>query len=182
MTGARRILIAGMGNVLCGDDGFGVAVANALIGRASPPGVHVIEVGIGGIHLVQALMDGYDALIVVDAVERGAPAGTLFVLEPDVPECAPVQLEGDVQAFADMHLAVPARAMVLARALGVLPRRVLIVGCQGANLELGLGMSAPVCAALERALERIGAIVAELARGCTSTAPADTRLHAPERA
>ena len=87
-----RVLIAGVGNVLRGDDGFGMVVLQALeqeIGGAA--GVHFFESGIAGIGLVQQLLDGYEALIVLDAVDRGAEPGMVFVLEPDVKSLAAVR-------------------------------------------------------------------------------------------
>jgi hydrogenase maturation protease len=160
-----RILVAGMGNLLCADDGFGVAVAQALAGRRLPPEVAVIEVGIGGIHLVQELMSGYDALVIADAVDRGAPPGTLFVLEPDVADIgrlAPAERDG---LLADMHYVVPSHALMLAKALGVLPAAVRIVGCQGETVDaLRLDLSPRVRAGVERAVHRIEAIIAELLR------------------
>ena len=82
-----RILIAGMGNVLRYDDGFGVELARRLAQTwaAPTPAARVVEVGIGGVHLVQELMAGYDALVVLDAVERGSPPGTLHVFAAEVP-------------------------------------------------------------------------------------------------
>ena len=154
-----RVLVAGMGNALSGDDGFGVAVAHALAGRNLPPEVCVIEVGIGGIHLVQELMSGYDALIVADAVERGAQPGTLFVLEPHVPGIDP---ENSQEMLADIHYTVPSRALMLAKALGVLPGSVLLVGCQGENVDtLDLELSPVVERSVARAVARIEAIIAQ---------------------
>src|ERR671934_169318 len=86
MTDAARprILIAGIGNVLRGDDGFGPAVVQALLARgALPRGVHAVELGIGGIGLVHELMDGYDAVVIVDAVDRGGAPGAIHVLATD---------------------------------------------------------------------------------------------------
>ena len=62
-----QILVAGVGNLLRGDDGFGVEVARALEGRSLPPEVRVVETGIGGIHLVQEMLTPADALLVIDA-------------------------------------------------------------------------------------------------------------------
>jgi hydrogenase maturation protease len=152
-----RVLIAGMGNVLCADDGFGVAVANALMPHALASEVDVIEVGIGGMHVVQALMDGYDALIIVDAIDRGAQPGTLFVLEPHL-----ALSEDTTVSIADLHLAVPARVLAVARGLGVLPPRVLLVGAQTATVELGLHMSEPVQRAVAGAVRQIVQIVQAL--------------------
>ncbi len=86
----RRVLVTRVGNVLRGDDGFGPAVAAQLQGRL-PAGADVVETGIGPLGLVHQLMEGYAALVVVDAVEQGSPPGTLFVLEPQVPDIARAQ-------------------------------------------------------------------------------------------
>jgi hydrogenase maturation protease len=119
-----RILVAGVGNVLRADDGFGPAVAARLTDL--PAGVEVIETGIGGIALLQEILDGCDGLIVIDAVDRGAEPGTVFVIEPEVekPEHVP-----------DVHLANPNRVLMMAKAMGALPDRVLIIGCQPAQVE-----------------------------------------------
>ncbi|HEV2109123.1 MAG TPA: hydrogenase maturation protease, partial [Thermomicrobiales bacterium] len=136
-----RVLVAGMGNVLGGDDGFGVEVARNLAEPGvMPPGITLIEVGIGGIHLVQELMAGYDALIVIDATERGGAPGTVYVLEAEVPDLACWSADKRGDFLADMHYTTPAKALVLARALGVLPPAVFMVGCQPAAADdIGIG-------------------------------------------
>jgi hydrogenase maturation protease len=116
-----RVLIACVGNILRGDDGFGVVVAEHLGQHVLPSGVDLIETGIGGMSIVQQLMDGYDALIVVDAVDRGARPGTLFVLEPQIADPGGLSTDEWRQQFSNLHLAEPSR---------VLPRTVTIVGCQ----------------------------------------------------
>ena len=84
-----RILVAGVGNVLKGDDGFGVHAAKALATDPRlPDSTTVLETGIGGMHLVQELMQGYDAVILLDAVDRGGQPGQLFLLEAELPELA----------------------------------------------------------------------------------------------
>jgi hydrogenase maturation protease len=125
-----RVLIACVGNILRGDDGFGVVVAEHLGQHVLPSGVDLIETGIGGMSIVQQLMDGYDALIVVDAVDRGARPGTLFVLEPQIADPGGLSTDEWRQQFSNLHLAEPSRVLLLARAAGVLPRTVTIVGCQ----------------------------------------------------
>lgn len=157
-----RILVAGVGNVLTGDDAFGVRVVERLLENGGPPdGAKVIEVGIGGIHLVQELMDGYDGLVIVDAVDRGERVGTTWTLEPKVPEIAELTEGVRTAMLAETHYAVPAKALTLAKALGVLPRRVRIVGCQPAGLELGIALSDSVAAAIDDAVDRVRAIAAE---------------------
>jgi hydrogenase maturation protease len=141
----KRLLVAGVGNVLRGDDGFGPAVTE-LLGHL-PDGVDVIETGIGGIALLQEIMAGCDGLVLIDAVDRGAPPGTVFVLVPDVRDAVHVP---------DIHLANPDRVLSMAKTIGVLPDRVVIVGCQPLEVdELGEGLSAPVQRALATAVRRI---------------------------
>src|SRR5262249_19573531 len=130
-------------------------------------GGKVVEVGIGGSHVVQELRDGYDLLVITDAVDRGGAPGRLYVLELEVPS-TPSALEAWERDLTDMHEAVPSKALVMARALGVLPARVLLVGCQPARTEeVLLGLSPVVQAAVDEAVTRIAALldpVAELKR------------------
>lgn len=159
-----RVLVAGVGNVLRGDDGFGVEVARRLAAGALPDGVHVVETGIGGIALVQELCEGWDALVLADTVDRGRPAGTVLVIEPEVVDVDALSWTERHDGLADTHLATPERALMLARALGVLPARVLLVGCQPENPDaVGPGLSAPVAAAVDVATTQILEEVAALA-------------------
>lgn len=153
----ERVLVAGVGNVLRGDDGFGVAVAQRLARRSDlPRGVKVAEVGIGGIGLVHELLDGYDALLIVDAVDRDGPPGTLYLLEPQVPDLADWSPEQRADFLADMHMTTPRRVLILARALGVLPPVVLLLGCQPVTCDdLTLQLSPPVAAAVPMAVPRL---------------------------
>jgi hydrogenase maturation protease len=146
-----------MGNVLLRDDGFGVEVVRQLSRRPQlPPDVRVLDVGIGGIHLVQELFDGYEALIVVDAAEGDVPAGTLRLLEVTVPDLD-AWPEKDRQDFlADMHYATPSKALILSKALGVLPPRAYLLCCQPADVsDLGMGLSEPVSQAATAAVGQI---------------------------
>ena len=168
-----RVLVAGMGNVLRRDDGFGVEVARRLVdGGTLPADVKVVEVGIGGIHLVQELMDGYDALVVIDAVERGSAPGTVHLLEAEVADLTlwPEEARGDF--LADMHYTTPAKALILAKALGVLPPRVFILGCQpGEAGALGIGLTEPVERAATEALREIEGLVRRLGRPASPAVP-----------
>ncbi|HSH79100.1 MAG TPA: hydrogenase maturation protease [Herpetosiphonaceae bacterium] len=160
------ILIAGMGNVLRRDDGFGVEVARRLardharIAAESHTRVKIIEVGIGGIHLVQELMDGYDVLVIADAMERGSPPGTVHVLEAEVEDLGSWTEDERGDFLADMHYTTPSKALILAKALGVLPPSVFIVGCQPAEIgDLGIGLSDPVARAVPMAVCEIDKLV-----------------------
>jgi hydrogenase maturation protease len=162
-----RVLIAGVGNLLRGDDGFGVEVARRLSSMPLPAGVTVVETGIAGIALVQELQLGWDALVVVDAVDRGRVPGTVLVIEPEVIDVEALSTEARHDLLADMHLANPERVFMLARALGVLPPTVLLVGCQLTDPDaVGQGLTAEVTAAVDVAvaevLHQVHALIAPL--------------------
>ena len=160
---SARVLVVGVGNVLHGDDGFGVRVVEQLRDRPMTPGVTVTETGIGGIHLVHELMAGYDALVVVDAVDRGRDPGTVMVIDAEVIDVGGLPVEERHDLLADMHLATPERALTVAKAAGVLPERTIIVGCQPAEIEtLGVGLSAQVSRAIDHAVAEIERCVLEL--------------------
>ncbi len=157
------MLIACVGNMLRHDDGFGVAVARELEGRSLPEGVDLIETGIGGMTVVQQLMDGYDALVVVDAVDRGAAPGTLWVLKPDVPEPSAIDSAEWRTLFQNLHLAEPHRIFLLARSLGALPQIVRIVGCQPKDTDaMDERLSPAVARAVPAAADRVVALAARL--------------------
>lgn len=158
-----RVLVAGMGNELRGDDGFGVAVTHLLEGRDLGAEVTVREFGIGGIHLVQELLTKYDALLIVDAVRRDSVPGTLHLLEPTVVDIADLPDEIRRDFLADLHWADPGRVLILAKALGVLPPRVLILGCQPQDVEdLTLVLTPAVEKSLPRAMLAIDEALARL--------------------
>ncbi len=152
---SERVLIAGIGNELMGDDGFGIAAAQRCFASNLGPDVTVVEAGIAGIGLVQDLMDGYDTVIVLDTVDRGATPGSLHALEIVVPELDAIDADERRQLLTDMHYTVPSRVMILARALGVLPRHAYLVGCQPLAMELGVGLSPAVQAAVDAAIEHV---------------------------
>ena len=150
-----KVLVAGFGNILRGDDGFGVMVSRSLIARGDgPPDVKVIEVGISGITLVQELLDDYDGLIILDTVDRRGEPGTLYFFEPEVEDLESIQRRELYDCMADIHQIDPSKALLLARALGVLPRKILIIGCQPLCCDdLGDELSEPVQRAVEKVLE-----------------------------
>ncbi len=151
-----KVLVAGVGNTLRSDDGFGVAVARRLEVMSLPEGVRVVETGISGMTLVQELMDGYDALIVMDTVDRGRPPGTIMLIEPDIPDAKKMSHDQQHQLIADTHLATPSRVMMMAKAMGALPDRVLLIGCQPVDAEaLGMDLSPEVAAAVEVAVAEV---------------------------
>ena len=155
------MLVAGVGNVLRGDDGFGVAVAERLADEKLPDQVRVMEVGIGGIHLVQELLaEPVDMLIIVDAVEMDRPPGTILLIRPFVEEVKSLPLAEKHDRLADMHYATPDRVLMLVNALGELPEKVWIVGCEPLDAHsLGEGLSEPVEHGISLAIGEIRSIV-----------------------
>lgn len=153
-----RVLVAGIGNVFLGDDGFGVAVADRLARRELPAGVHVEDFGIRGMDLSYALAD-YDIAVFVDATPRGQAPGTLYVIEADP------QAEG---AVPEAHGMDPVKVLALAQELGRMPSRVIVVGCEPATVMTGeeedivVELSEPVRAAVEEAVRVVDDLLAEL--------------------
>lgn len=146
MQGMHGVLVAGVGNVFVGDDGFGPEVARALLRSPSPQGVRVVDYGIGGIHLAYDLLHGYDLLVLVDTVSRGEPPGTVFVMELD-PDTA-----GD---GLDAHSMDPARMFASLRILGGTPPPTILVGCEPGDVIAGIGLSPAVAGAVEVAVSAV---------------------------
>ena len=159
-----RVLVVGVGNLLRRDDGFGIVVAQQLETCDDlPDGVRVTETGIAGVGLVQDLMDGYDALVIVDAVSRGGAPGTLYLLEPGVPDIRAWTDEERRAFLADLHQVEPSKALGLAAALGVLPPIVRILGCEPADCDdAEIGLTPAVAHAADRAVERLRQLLLEL--------------------
>jgi hydrogenase maturation protease len=156
----RRVLVAGIGNVFLGDDGFGVALASRLTRRKLPAGVDVVDFGIRGMDLAYAMGDGYDAVVLLDAMPRAEPPGTLFVVEAEldeVPEGSP-----------DAHGMDPVQVIALARTLGGPLPRTLVVGCEpqivmtGEEEDVVFDLSEPVRAALGEAERLVVSVVDDL--------------------
>jgi hydrogenase maturation protease len=147
-----KVLIAGIGNIFFGDDGFGVEVVSRLRARPLPDDVLVVDFGIRSYDLAYALMEDWDRVILVDAVARGGRPGTLYTIEPEIPE------DGDA-ALVDAHTMNPVAVFRLVRMLGGRMGRILVIGCEPGEIEAGgegkIGLSAPVGAAVDRALEAI---------------------------
>jgi hydrogenase maturation protease len=157
-----RILVAGIGNVFLGDDGFGVELASRLAERPLPDGAEVVDFGIRGMDLAYALLEGYDAAVLLDATPRGEPPGTLYVIEPDV-EAADVAPEA--------HGMDPVKVLALARTLGGAPPRTLVVGCEpltrmnADDEEIVAALSEPVRGALGEATSIVESLLQDLTKG-----------------
>ncbi len=158
---AARVLVAGIGNVFLGDDGFGVALADRLARRALPPGVVAVDFGIRGMDLAYAMQDGYDAVVLLDATPRGEPPGTLYVIE------AEHDADGQQLEF-EAHGMDPVKALGLVRALGARPPRTFVVGCEPRTRvsmddeELVAELSEPVRHALPEAERLVRSLLADL--------------------
>lgn len=159
----KDVLIAGVGQVLRGDDGFGVEVVRRLAELDLGETVRVIETGTGGINLVTALYDPTDVLIVLDAVDHGRAPGTIMVIDPEVADVDDMPQMARWDFLADMHYTKPESAFMLAKALGVLPERFVIVGCQPlVTEELEVGLSPVVAEAVDVAVAEVQRILDEL--------------------
>ena len=145
MTG--RVLVAGVGNLFLGDDGFGPEVARRLAGRSLPAGVRVVDYGIRGMHLAYDLLDGYDELVILDAAPRGGRPGEVVVLEVG---------EGDFGAGEfDGHGMEPTAVLSSLGSLGGRLPRTYVVGCEPADIDEGIGLSPSVAAAVDPAVDAV---------------------------
>jgi len=157
MTG--RTLVAGVGNVFLRDDAFGVEVVRLLAERPLPPHVQIRDYGIRGVHLVYELLNGYDLFVLVDAAPRGHAAGTVTVLEAELPD--PDDPEAAHQPIIDAHSLTPDAIFGLLSALGGRPGRSLVVACEPADVSAGMGLSDPVRDALPHAVRAVEEILAQ---------------------
>jgi hydrogenase maturation protease len=157
---SKRILVAGIGNIFLGDDGFGVEVVRRLAGRELPEGVEVVDFGIRGLDLAYALQEEYELVVFVDATPRGQEPGTVYLIEPEIEEDGEVSL--------DTHGMDPVKVIKLSRALGARPTRTLVVGCEPQVVVSGedyddmlMELSEPVRAAVGEAVRLVESLVEE---------------------
>jgi hydrogenase maturation protease len=154
-----RVLVAGIGNVFLGDDGFGVALAGRMARRELPAGVEVVDFGIRGMDLAYALLDGWDAAILLDATPRGEAPGTLYVIEPDIEA---------IDVAPEAHGMDPVKVLALARVLGGTPPRTLVLGCEPLTRmdadsdEIVAALTEPVAAALDEAERLLGTLLQDI--------------------
>jgi len=157
MSAAPQVLVAGIGNIFFGDDGFGVEVARRLAAIELPPSVRVSDFGIRGLHLALEMLEReYDTTIFVDAVQHGVRPGTVSLIEPDAASSSDP---------LDAHGMTPATVLSTLAALGGAGGRILIVGCEPERIDEGIGLSPAVAGAVDRAvrlvLEQVHAAVHE---------------------
>ena len=156
----KRILVAGIGNIFFGDDAFGCEVASQLRRKPLPEGVRVIDFGIRSYDLAYAIMDGYDATILVDATPQGSAPGTIYLIEPDLKKLDELPDEA-----VNAHSMNPVRVLQLVRSLGGKPGWLRIVGCEPAVLEAeegAMGLSEKVQAAVAPAIEMIETLIRKI--------------------
>lgn len=160
---SRRVLVAGVGNIFMGDDGFGVEVVKRLAGRGLPEGVEVVDFGIRGLDLAYTLQDDYEAVIFVDALPRGEEPGTVYLVEPEI--------EDDGVVSLDTHGMDPVKVIKLSRALGAPSTRTLVVGCEPQVILSGedyddmlMELSDPVETGVEEAVKMVESLVNKICR------------------
>lgn len=161
MTGTARVLVAGIGNMFFGDDGFGPEVARELL-REPPPGAKVEDFGIRGLHLAYELLSGYERAILIDAAPRGNVPGTLYVIEPD---------GRGVSEAPDAHRMDVQNVFAYVRVLGGVPPPVMIVGCEPQTIDMEIGLSEPVT----RSVDAAAALVRRLIDERFAPEPCETR-------
>ena len=166
----KRILVAGVGNIFLGDDGFGVEVVRRLAGRELPEGVEVVDFGIRGMDLVYALQEDYEVVVFVDATPRGEKPGTVYLIEPEIEE--------DGEVVLDTHGMDPVRVIKFARALGASPTRTLVVGCEPqvvlsgeAYNDMLMELSEPVQIAVGEAAKLVESLVKEIVEDSDKVRP-----------
>lgn len=154
----RKILVAGVGNVFLGDDGFGVEVARLLADETFPENVTVADFGIRGVHLAYELLEGYDMLVLVDAARRGEPPGTVFVLEPDFTKEEDIE-RGEDGFLLDAHSLDPEVVLGILENLGGKLDRVVIVGCEPESIDERMGLTDCMAAAVPLAAQAVREII-----------------------
>jgi hydrogenase maturation protease len=171
-----RVLVAGIGNVFLGDDGFGPEVARRLAADGDlPDGVEVADIGIRGVHLAYELLDGCELLIMVDASPRGGEPGSVYVIEPGRAQAGPAHVDPSAafggDPLIDAHGMEPESVLALVETLGGSVGRVLVVGCEPASVTERMGLSEPVSRAVEPAARVVRELLEEAARTSTGTTP-----------
>jgi hydrogenase maturation protease len=155
-----KILVAGIGNIFLGDDAFGVEVVRRLAVRSLPTSVRVTDFGIRGFDLAYALQDGYETTILVDACPHGEPAGTLYVMEPDL------IAEGSKEPQqVEAHAMNPDSVLSMARAMNIEVKNLLLVGCEPETLggeEGRMGLSATVDASVDEAVKLVESLIDQI--------------------
>jgi hydrogenase maturation protease len=160
MSKPTKILVAGIGNIFLGDDAFGSEVARRLMNETLPEEVRVTDFGIRSYDLAYAMMEEYDVTIFVDITSQSQSPGTLYLIEPDLN-----QLDQLDEKMADAHSMNPVRVLQMLRTFGSSPKKLYLVGCEPATLEVEdgeIGLSESVEGAVPQAIELIKSLVDDL--------------------
>ncbi len=169
----QSILIAGIGNIFLGDDAFGCEVVKRLFERKLPENVRVLDFGIRGFDLAYALMDACDVTIFIDATPRGDAPGTIYLIEPDLDEFDKIDAQ---TAALDTHNMNPMKVLSMVKTLGGDFKKIFLVGCEPAftgEEDIGfMGLSEPVQAAIDKAVEMVESLVARISAENHNHAPA----------
>jgi hydrogenase maturation protease len=156
-----KILVAGVGNIFLGDDGFGVEVVQRLMRDRLPDNIKAVDFGIRGFDLAYALMEPYDAVILVDALPRGDSPGTLYAVEPDLTSLETATPE---EMNVETHGMNPMKVLAMVKAMGGQPTRIYVIGCepdypnQNETPER-MGLSPPVALAVDEAVAMIHSLI-----------------------
>jgi hydrogenase maturation protease len=156
----KRILVAGIGNAWMGDDGFGGEVVKRLGQTELPKGVAVMDFGTGGLNLAYEVMNGYDALLILDISEQGGVPGTLYVIEADEDS-----IQGSIEdgETINPHGMDPKTMLRFVKSIGAWPGKVLVIACEPQTVaEIGFQLSESVAGALEPAVDLVLKTIAEL--------------------
>ena len=162
VTKKPTILVAGIGNIFLGDDGFGVEVARRMLVRPQPDSVRVVDFGIRGLDLAYALQDEYETVVLVDAYPHGQKPGTVSVIEPNLHD---LSSGGD---FVQPHAMHPVNVLRMAGAMNARLNRLLVVGCEPADLggdEGRMGLSEAVQSSVDEAVNTVEALVRRIVDG-----------------
>ncbi len=134
-------------------------MARRLASAELPDWARVVDYGIRGMHLAYDLANGYSSAILVDATPRGGAPGTIYVIEPDLSSQEPLTAGDDTVLTANpMFNAHGMQPDVVFSMLGMLEseaRQVLVVGCEPASVDYGIGLSSPVAEAVDEAVRVI---------------------------
>lgn len=151
-----KALVAGFGNIFFRDDGYGPEAARLLVREGPPPQVHVTDFGIRGMHAAFEMLEGYDVVLFLDAVQRGGAPGTLYVIEPE-------EMRGDApDAHAmELHNALAFYEGLCTQLHPEKHPRILVVGCEPERLDEGIGLSEAVARAVPAAVELVHSVLAQ---------------------
>ena len=164
-----RILIAGVGNIFLGDDAFGVEVVREMLTHPAAEHVRIVDFGIRGLDLTYALLEDYEAVILVDATPRGQAPGTIYLIEPEAGDPAACAQLSQNDLLIETHGMHPEKVLRLVLGMGGKLRRVLIVGCEPTPFDpeqdMDMNLSPAVKAAIPEAIKLIESLIAKILSG-----------------